>query len=105
MEYPQYYYITVWAVYIFLILFAGTALYKKSYKYKIGNGIVSIFMLIFAVFRIFAIISSDWTSYVEIMKEQILYSGTASTNLENFWVKLMLFSETIFIFLEASFIL
>lgn len=93
MEYPQYYYIAVWIVYISLILFAGIALYKKSYMHKISNGVVSVFMFIFAAFGIFAIITSDWISYVEIMKEQILYTGTASTNLEDFWVKLMLFSK------------
>ena len=93
MEYPQYYYIAVWTVYIFLILFTSIALYKKSYMHKISNGVVSVFMFVFTVFGIFAIITSDWISYVEIMREQILYTGTAATNLEDFWVKLMLFSD------------
>ena len=90
MEYPQYYYIAIWAVYVFLILFACIVLYKKYYMHKISNGIVSVFMFLFTLFGIFAIVTSDWISYVEIMEEQILYTGTSSTNLEDFWVRLML---------------
>ena len=89
MEYTYYYY-AVWAVYLILIFYVGIAFYKKSYMQSVSNGVIFIFMSVFFLFGTIAVVTSDWDSYVEIMKEQILYTGTASTNLEGFWVKVML---------------
>jgi hypothetical protein len=70
---------------VVLIFLTFIPVVEKGFAYKISNGILFIYILIFALFGIFAFFTADWPSYVEVVDKQYRTNGQAATNFEPVW--------------------
>ena len=78
-----------WISYLELLLVCSILLMKTSLK--VTNEVTFVCCIMLALYSVFAITTSDWIAYNDIIKEQIRFHGTAATNLESFWIRLILF--------------
>jgi hypothetical protein len=74
-----------WIVYVALIFLTVIPVVEKGFAYKISNGVLFIYLLIFALFGIFGFFTADWSSYVKIVDIQFQTNGQASTHIEPVW--------------------
>jgi hypothetical protein len=92
---------------MFLIFSSLIPVVEKGFAYKISNGILFIYIIVFALFGIFAFFTADWSSYKTVVEEQFRTNGQAATNVEQFWrwlsiaVKGNIYSFRAFIFISC----